>query len=246
MLILTQNTPNLTFTTEKHYNQNRIRGEFAYPTTTTKTVVLRQKEATLSIFDPTYGELLSAKEVCEATGFTMNQLRNWRMPARLEKAPFGFVSIGISPYYRKASVQKWLDSNAGSNVRYTPAGTDLEIPIDTAYEGDSKRANAMRMIGSITPENVSSVFDRLSGQDRALVSRYANIRKQEFLFEELGQYDPMTRPITRDNRFVEPSWFTAMVKAMRLAQNEIANLGFSEAEVLALPVGDVPPVRETK
>lgn len=207
---------------------------------------MTEKEATLATFDPTYGELLTAKEVCEATGFTMNQLRNWRMPARLDKAPFGFVSIGVSPYYRKASVQKWLDTNTGSNVRYTPAGTDLDIPIETAYEGDAKRATAMRMIGAISPENVLSVFERLSKQDRGTASRYANAGKIRFIKEEMPDWEPYVNPITQDNRFQKPVWFTAMVKAMRLAQNEIAGLGFSEEEVLALPVGDVPPVREVK
>ena len=200
----------------------------------------------MSTFDSVYGELLTAKEVANLTGLTMNQLRNWRMPARFDKAPFGFVSIGLSPHYRRVVVEAWLERNGGSNRKFTPLGIDAEFPINATFEGDERKRNGMNVIMSITPENVASVFDRLSGQDRALVSRYANIRKQQFLFDELGEYDPMTRPITRDNRFVEPSWFTAMVKAMRLAQNEIANLGFTEAEILAIPVGDVPPVKETK
>jgi hypothetical protein len=76
--------------------------------------------------------------------------------------------------------------------------------------------------------------------------RYANTVKNRFLEEELGSYSPSENPITKDKRFASPVWFTAMTKAMRLAQNEIANLGFTEEEVLALPVGQVPPLRESK
>lgn len=204
------------------------------------------ERGTMSTFDSVYGELLTAKEVANLTGLTMNQLRNWRMPARHDKAPFGFVSIGLAPHYRRVVVEAWLERNGGTNRKFTPLGIDAEFPINTAFDGDEKRRNAMNVIANITPENVASVFERLSNLDRATASRYANISKQKFIAEEIGDYDPTERVITRDNRFAEPVWFTAMVKAMRLAQNEIGNLGFSEAEILALPVGQVPPLKETK
>lgn len=168
------------------------------------------------------------------------------MPARLDKAPFGFVSIGVSPYYRKASVQKWLDDNTGTNVKYTPAGTDHDIPIETTYLGDAKRATALRLLGSITPENVLAVRERLIAQNRELVYDFMTKRTKQFIVEEIGEYDPAERVITSNTRFAEPVWFTASVKAMRLAQNELSGLGFTEQEVLALPVGDVPPLKETK
>lgn len=189
---------------------------------------------------------MTAREVCESTGLTMNQLRNWRLPSRIDKAPFGYVAIGTSPYYRKASVQKWLDRNQGSNVKYVPAGTDLETPIEDAYAGDAKRAMGMRMLGSITPENVYATRERFMTKSREITYDYATKRERQFIKEIVGDYDPMTRPINFETRFSEPTWFTASVKAMRLAQNEIAGLGFSEEEILALPIGQVPPLRETK
>jgi hypothetical protein len=200
----------------------------------------------MSTFDSVYGELLTAKEVANLTGLTMNQLRNWRMPIRHDKAPFGFVSIGVSPHYRRVVVEAWLERNGGTNRKFTPLGIDAEFPINSTFEGDEKRRNAMNIIANVTPENVLSVFERLSKQDRGTAMRYANAGKIRFIQEEMPDWEAYVTPITSDNRFQNPVWFTAMVKAMRLAQNEISGLGFSEEEVLALPVGDVPPVRETK
>lgn len=200
----------------------------------------------MATFDSVYGELLTAKEVANLTGLTMNQLRNWRMPQRHDKAPFGFVSIGLAPHYRRVVVEAWLERNGGTNRKFTPLGLDTEFPINATFEGDEKRRNAMNIIANISPENVLSVFERLSKQDRGTASRYANASKIRFIQEEMPDWEPWVNPITQDHRFQKPVWFTAMVKAMRLAQNEIAGLGFSEEEVLALPVGDVPPVREVK
>ena len=200
----------------------------------------------MAIFDLTYGELMTAKEVCEATGFTMNQLRNWRLPSRLEKAPFGFVSVGVSPYYRKASVSLWLDKNAGSNVRYAPAGTDLDVPVSVAFEGDLDKLNALKRVSVVTPENVKSWQDYLFGVDQQLTAHYSNIVKNEFLSELLGREVGLSDSVSSEKRFSEPVWFEATVKALRLQLNEMYGLGLSRDEVLSVPVGQVPPVKETK
>lgn len=200
----------------------------------------------MTIFDPIYGELMTAKEVCEATGLTMNQLRNWRLPSRLDKAPFGFVSVGVAPYYRKASVQLWLDKNAGSNVRYTPAGTDLDVPVSDGFEGDVEKVNALKRVALITTENVKSWQDYLFGVDQQRTMDSSNVVKNRFLSELLGFEVGFSNSVSADQRFSEPAWFEAMVKALRLQVNEMYSLGLSEDEVLSVPVGQVPPVRETK
>lgn len=200
----------------------------------------------MSTFDSVYGELLTAKEVANMTGLTMNQLRNWRMPQRFDKAPFGFVSIGVSPHYRRVVVEAWLERNGGTNRKFTPLGIDAEFPINVAFEGDEKRRNAMNMIANITPENVLSAFEKLAKQSSDIAMTWANSGKTRFIRDEIPDWSPTALRITQDTRFQHPVWFTSMVKAMRLAQNEISGLGFSEEEILALPVGTVPPVRETK
>lgn len=78
---------------------------------------------------PKFGELLTAKEVSDLTGFTMNQLRNWRIPARRQLAPFGYLSIGATPLYRKVVVEAWLEQSGPQQVQYYPGELDERFPI---------------------------------------------------------------------------------------------------------------------
>jgi len=78
-----------------------------------------------------YGTLLTPREVCEMTDLTLNQLRNWRAPARHNKAPFGFVQIGNKPLYRLDVIKAWAADNNGNNVRYFPMGIDHELPLES-------------------------------------------------------------------------------------------------------------------
>lgn len=79
------------------------------------------------IIDPFYGELLTAREVSELSGFTMNQMRNWRLPSRLDRAPFGFLSIGKAPYYSKVVVDSWLDIHGGQTPTYHASAFDRDF-----------------------------------------------------------------------------------------------------------------------
>ena len=202
----------------------------------------------MSIFDPTYGELLSAKEVSEATTLTMNQLRNWRMPERLEKAPFGVVYIGTAPYYRKASVQRWLDQNEGSNVRYVPAGTDLEIPINESTAQDVEKAKAMRTIAQITSANAYDPWYSKFNQMNAELSM-GEMRKQvEWWAKATGKdatgverVPPMMAYDSPQNSEV---FFIGFTLAMRSVLNQIQNLGLTDEEIISVPVGDVPPIKK--
>lgn len=67
---------------------------------------------------PTFGDLLSSKEVAEITGFTLNQLRNFRQ--RIDSAPFGFVRQGGSAWYRKVEIDAWLSRNGPVPWTYIP------------------------------------------------------------------------------------------------------------------------------
>lgn len=200
----------------------------------------------MTIFDPTYGELFTAREVVALTGLTMNQLRNWRLPARSDSAPFGYVAIGMSPHYRKIVVETWLERNGGNNRKFVPLGIDSEFPISETLETDNKRREASSALLHIQPENVLSVFERLLKQDNKTTFRYANTERMRLIKLELPEWNPLERQINSDTRFSEPIWFPTMVKAMRLAQNEMAGLGFTEEEVLEMPIGNYPPLKETK
>lgn len=187
----------------------------------------------MSTFHPVYGELLTAKEVIQLTGFTMNQLRNWRIPARRELAPFGFVSIGVSPHYRKVVVEAWLERNGGSNVSYSPAGLDAEFPIGEAAQLSVDQRLGLDVLSKITTENVYKWLGK------ELDKKYSFIRTWEEYWALTG------KPYVKmDDRMTDLSWFEAAVQAKRLYVNELQGLGLSTAEVLAMPVGAVPPLVE--
>lgn len=64
------------------------------------------------------------------TGFTMNQLRNWRIPARLHLAPFGYVAIGATAYYRKVVVEAYVEEMGFSHDAYRTTPLDLKFPLE--------------------------------------------------------------------------------------------------------------------
>ncbi len=81
---------------------------------------------------PVYGELLTAKEVSEATHFTLNQLRNWRNDTRAHLAPFGSIQIGGTSYYRKIVVEAWIERNGTQSAVYRMTDLDREFPLEVA------------------------------------------------------------------------------------------------------------------
>ena len=86
------------------------------------------------IVDPVYGELLSSREVSLSTGFTMNQLRNWRLPNRHDLAPFGSIQIGGTSYYREVVVQDWIDEHGNQQGVYVQTARDKKFPIGEVNE----------------------------------------------------------------------------------------------------------------
>lgn len=178
----------------------------------------------------------------------MNQLRNWRMPTRKDKAPFGVVYIGTAPYYRKASVQLWLDRSGGSNVRYVPAGTDLEIPIAEAVVADVDKQKAMRLIAQITSENAYDPWYGKFNQMNAELSMSEGKKHVEWWGKATGKptegverIPPMMRYDSQHNSEV---FFIGFTLAMRSVMNQIQNLGLTDEEIISIPVGDVPPLKK--
>lgn len=199
----------------------------------------------MSIFDPTYGELLTAKEVCLATGFTLNQLRNWRLPARMEKAPFGYVAIGTAPYYRKASVQLWLDENLGSNLRYVPAGVDARVPLGVASEGDYEKRKALGEIAQITSETAYGVYySPIKARDP---QGFANALRERGLYYRAkitGVPVAELEPIVSPQRMEKPDWYVGVVPTLRELYAQQQGYDLTEEEILSAPLGQIPPLKE--
>lgn len=200
----------------------------------------------MTTFHPVYGDLMTAKEVADSTGFTSNQLRNWRMDSRAHLAPFGSIQIGRTSFYRQVVVQDWIDENGRQDGTYRMTDRDKKFPLNTAVEGDIKKRDALSRVQAVTPENVKSWQDYLFGVNQQLTAHYSNIVKNEFLSELLGREVNLSNSVSSEKRFSEPVWFEAVVPALRLQLNEMYGLGLTREEVLSVPVGQVPPVKEVK
>ncbi len=58
------------------------------------------------------GKLYTVNEAIEITGYTLNQLRNWRTPQRRDRAPFGYVQIGHNVFYKADDLLNHLTNQA--------------------------------------------------------------------------------------------------------------------------------------
>lgn len=70
------------------------------------------------------GTLYTVNEAIEITGYTLNQLRNWRTPQRRDRAPFGYVQIGHNVFYKADDLADHLTATATQSYTYYPTKKD--------------------------------------------------------------------------------------------------------------------------
>jgi hypothetical protein len=187
-------------------------------------------------FHPTYGDLLSAKEVSDATHFTMNQLRNWRTDSRSHLAPFGSIQLGGTSYYRKVVVQAWIERNGVQTGVYRMTDLDREFPIAEGALNDLDKANAIAVLSRFTTENVCSWLESQIDKHTAFISKtweptWLSVR---------ADY------VTKNNRWDDVSWFPTAVLVCRKVLSDQQGFNLSDDELQAIPVGAVPPLNEKK
>jgi hypothetical protein len=195
----------------------------------------------MSTLHAIYGELLTAKEVCDFTGFTMNQLRNWRIPARRSLAPFGFVSIGATPFYRKVVIQDYLDEQGPQQGVYVMSDRDKKFPIAVAESLSLDESMARNALGKLTAATVDSwINGKLNSAGLAWVTEWK--RAWAAIETALGLEPNFTLP---QNRWDNPEWWNVAVHAARYLINEEQALGLPVEKVLAIG-GSHAPVKELK
>jgi hypothetical protein len=188
-----------------------------------------------------YGELLTSKEVCEVTGFTMNQLRNWRSPNRRDLAPFGFVSIGVSPYYRKVVVQDYLDEQGPQQGVYVMSERDKKFPVAIGESISIERNNAIAVLSKVTTENVYAWLE--SQLDKQGI-RFTDTWKS--LWNAWDELDVELPYITYHQRWENTAWFRRAVLVARTYLAQQQELEIDAIEIGKLDVGNVPPLNEKK
>ena len=199
----------------------------------------------MSIYDPLYGELLTVNEVVSVTGFTVNQLRNWRNENRLHLAPFGYVAVGAKPYYRSVVIEAYVNKNGGSQSVYKPSGLDVEFPVDEVLAMDETKRKALVELATITTANQwlkwTPFFGRVAPKTWVDdVNRLQPELFAKFFWSEVSTYVPYGKR----GEFPE-QWFVGNVLAFRRMLCNLREWGITDDELFALPVGDVPPLKET-
>ena len=196
----------------------------------------------MSIHHDKFGELLTAKETCEATGFTMNQLRNWRVPARRALAPIGYVAIGTTPYYRKIVVQAWLDENGAQQGAYYPSELDKKFPISVGESLSIQKNQDLATLNAITTDNVVDWLNQLVDvRGIGVNTPWREINKE--IQDALGLPNVAVSPMLRHTN---PDFWIVATHSARLFTIRDKGIEMSLEEMLALPIGDNPPARETK
>lgn len=200
----------------------------------------------MSIYDPYYGELLTPRETSNLTGFTMNQLRNWRMQTRIESAPFGFIRIGGAVYYRKVVVDSYVDDNGGiaQTRTYIQTERDRRFPISASMEENSIKREQLIKLGAITTANAWTKWYQWYGDQRPESAGTDSKQWREHFWKLI---DPVTEYVapTRSQRGEYPEqYYLTWVYAMRRAYADVYKFEISDAEIMSLPTGSVPPEKE--
>lgn len=183
------------------------------------------------------------------TGFTPHQIRSWRKPEFQDKAVFeGLREPNSSAvWYRLVDVEDWRDAHGKQSfLRAIPAPNAFRSSRVGTEIDDYDKRTAMTTLAGINPETVSSWRNLLSAQDSKGVRQYLEKYAEPVYVSLVGEYDKFTRHITQVNRFTEPVWFAGATKALRMYVNDRQNLGFSEEEIDAMPIGAYPPTKESK
>lgn len=199
-------------------------------------------------FDPLYGELLTSREVSEMTGLTMNQLRNYRLPERQAKMPFGFIRVGGTTYYRKAVIEAWLEKNGVVTPEYVQADIDKEIPLNNVLAGDPAKRAILDKLKAINTENSFSsmatwVIEK-SGISNGTSLIHNEGRRLLAIERGIEDWQTLPRPAVTMKETDQEGFWKIWTYGVRKAYAQANQLDVTDEEIIKIPVGDVPPLRE--
>jgi hypothetical protein len=193
-------------------------------------------------YHPLYGELLTSRHTSEITGFTMNQLRNFRQ--RPDTAPFGFVRQGGSSWYRKDDIEQWLEQNGAVTYEYVTPASGITSPLRSTTVDATKRSQ-LTELAKITTKNAWGSHGTWLTEQSGL--KDAHTRVDEWA-EQLWALHRQDNPDADEfmplnfSRIDNPSqYWPAITWAVRKATAYIRNWNVTDEEIMDIPVGEVPP-----
>jgi hypothetical protein len=196
--------------------------------------------------DPEFGEMIGIAEVELLTGITKAQLRNWRKPEHHHLAKFDiYEGVGNAVWYRKMDIEAYLAEHGSlvgqSGLKRVAMPNAVSAPlIDVKFVGEQR--DAFHTLNKITTENVSEWLDALIGTRGLSASKV-----WMDTFKEVEDLLGLPRTISGNGvRWENPGFWLPAVHTARLMTVRDQELAMSVEDVLALPVGDTPPTKETR
>jgi hypothetical protein len=194
-------------------------------------------------YDPIYGELLTSREVAELTGFTMNQLRNQRQ--RPETSTFPYVKQGGTSWYRKDDIDLWLEENGTIEYQYIRVPNAKTAPLHNASR-DLKHKAILDEISKITTRNAWTKWYTWFTDHSGWKDPYGDTRiwqvelYKQATGEDLDELYPQGAFYKMRNDDPLRFW-PSITFAMRKAVAQVRGYEVSDEEIIAGPVGEVPP-----
>lgn len=194
-------------------------------------------------YDPIYGELLTSKEVASITGYTMNQLRNFRQ--RTETSPLPFVRQGGTSWYRKDDIDLWLADNGAIEYEYIKTPSAKSAPLRNASE-DHEHREHLTELSKIITRNAWTKWYTWFTDHSGWKDPYGDTRKWQVELWKLSTGEDLDELYPKSAfykmRSEDPSRFWPSITfAMRKAVAEVRGYTASDEEILSAPVGEVPP-----
>lgn len=200
-----------------------------------------------NFFDPEFGEMIAIGEVEALTGISKATIRNWRKPEHQHLAKFDYYSNGgRDVFYRRADIDAYLAEfgvQVGqSGFKRVEMPNSVKAPL-TSPEFVGEQRGIVLDLGKITTENVHAQLDAW------MVSMGKNTVPVEWKNAWARVNEGLDVPvdyIRRDDRWEVPAWFTQAVHTARVWHAEMSGYDFPVSEIIKLPVGAVPPLKEKK
>lgn len=193
-------------------------------------------------YHPIYGALLTSRQASDLTGYTMNQLRNFRQ--RPDTAPFGFVRQGGTSWYRKDDIEAWLEKNGAVAYEYVVPATGVSTPLRSTATDSTKR-EVLSELAKITTKNAWGSHGTWLTEQSGLQDAHSKVNEWAEHYWRLhlednpddGEFIPLNF-----SRIDNPSqYWQAITWAVRRATAYIRNWEVTDREIMDIPVGEVPP-----
>jgi hypothetical protein len=202
----------------------------------------------MGYYDPKFGDLLTSKETAELTGFTMNQLRNFRQRGN---SPIHFLSDGNTSWYRKQDVMTYIQQNGVKKLEYHTTGSYEPAPVSEIDVSPERREHFAAM-AKITSYNSFAREETLAQSGFGSYGEGANFMATEgYRLYELATGEDLSELFAPDSAAYNMSrktmpqiFWPIQVYGVRAGARKVYGWDVSDQDIINAPVGEVPPTKQ--